>query len=652
MMLTTLLLLSPAAWFGPATVDQALPTVGNPFSPAENDVRAVFTQGGRRYERLAYYAKGKWHATLAAPFGGAYGVRFVVNGKPLGSPARVVLPPAKDGEFVLLNGTRFKLTSGKQYVPFGHNYGWQNGADAPYPKGLADMHAAGLNWTRVWADHWDGKNPYYPRESATKLALGWMDESALDRWSMVIDNCEKDAIKLQFVLFHHGLFSTTTDSNWADHPWNKAKGGFLADPTDFFVDPTAKTLTKAWLRYAVARWGHSPAIMAWELFNEVQWVDAVKVHPERVGDVIAWHREMGDYLRSIDPYRHLVTSSSSESLDPRVFATMDYLQPHTYPPSIYGALLGTTAPKDKPLFYGELGLPGGVGGGDEKSAVRDGFWGGLLAGHAGPGQYWYWDRIYKSNLYEEYARDAKVLVRSGFADNPDARPLPLKATGGVPADLLLRPGRGWGTTEKFLYDLPEEAALGALPLLSGYVQGAKGGNRAMMKEPLRFRFDAPKAGNLTIHVTGVARNGGGLSAVVNGAEAVSKTWPQAERDTSVNSDVVVPFPAGRVEIVLDNPTGDWVLIDSLRFDGVGTGVTASSLRSTRYALARLSWIGGLGTAAKTLSMPGLLDGKYEMRQFDLDAGTERVSPVTVAGGALRDYRPYAKDEGVALFKKR
>ena len=205
MTLATLLILAPA-WFGPATVDANLPTTGNPFSPVENDVRCVFTQRGRRYERLAYFARGAWHATLAAPAGGAYEARFTVNGTPIGAPAKVTLAPAKDGDFILLNGTRFKTTSGKPYVPFGHNFGWQNGADASYPKQLGDMRAAGLNWTRVWSNSWDGKNPYVPRESSTKLTLGMMDEPSLERWDMVVSECEKNAIKLQFV------FSTTAPS--------------------------------------------------------------------------------------------------------------------------------------------------------------------------------------------------------------------------------------------------------------------------------------------------------------------------------------------------------------------------------------------------------------------------------------------------------
>ena len=648
-MLTSLLLLAPT-WFGPATADGKFASAGNPYAPTENDVRCVFVGKGHRYERLAYFAHGSWHATLAAPFGGAYQARFTRNGVPVGTPTKVVLALAKDGDFVLLNGTRFKTTSGKTYVPFGHDFGWQNGADASYPKQLADMRAAGLNWTRVWSNSWDGKNPYVPREATQKLALGTMDESALDRWDMVIDECEKDSIKLQFVLFHHGLFSTTTDPNWAQHPWNASNGGFLADPTDFFVDPTAKRLTKAWLRYAVARWGHSTAIMAWELFNEVQWVDAAKLHPERLPDVVAWHKEMGDYIRSIDPYHHLVTSSSSESLDPRVFATMDYLQPHTYPPSIYGALLGTAAPKDRPLFYGELGLDGR---GDEKLAVRDGFWGGLLAGHAGPGQYWYWDRVYRAHLYEEFARDSKFLARSGFAENPNAMPAPVEVTGGVAGDLVLRPGRGWATTEKTRYDLPRDAASGALPLLSGYVQGAKHPNRAkMMPEPLRFRFVAKGPGVAHVRISQVSKGGGALQISLNGATpSVRKEWPATERETRLREEFAVPFEAGMNEIVIDNPGADWITLDSITLPGVGAGVSAVSLRSDRYALARFQWAKAFGPGPKSVSMPGLLDGTYELRQFDLDGGTEKDSRVAIRGGSLQGYAPFALDEGLALFRK-
>jgi hypothetical protein len=650
-LLPTLVLVPPSAWYGPATVHQTLPTAGNPFSPRENDVRAVFTQRGRRLERLAYFAQGEWHATLAAKSGGTYTVRFTVNGKPAGQPAKVTLAQAQDGDFVMRAGTRFKLTSGKPYVPFGHNFGWQNGRGPSYPEQLADMAKAGLNWTRVWANSWDGKNPYVPPDASVKLELGRMYEPALDRWDTIVRSCEQHRIRLQLVFFHHGSFTTFNDSNWATHPWNTANGGFLASPAEFFTDPKAKELSKAWLRYAVARWGHSPAIMAWELFNEVQWTNAAR-DPQHVHDVAAWHAEMAAYLKSIDPYRHLVTSSSNENLDPKVFVAMDYEQPHTYPPSIFGALLGHQAPADRPMFYGELGAGGSGGPADqERLVVRDGFWGGLLGGHAGPGQYWFWDRVYRSSLYPEFARLSAVLARSGFAEHPQARPAPIQVTGAPPADLVARPGRGWAATEKFVYDLPADAGIGALPQLSTYIQGAKGGNRAMMKEPIRLRFRAREAGEARFTIGQVARRGGAIEIRVNGGAPVSRSWPAAERDTRVREEIAVPFPPGPVEISIDNPSEDWVTLDTLRIPGAGPGVLAARIGAPGYTLARLSWVGGFGTEPRSITLPGLADGRYELRQWDLDSGLEKVTPGQVTGGLLPNYQPIGRDEAFALFPR-
>lgn len=174
------------AWYGPATADLSDRIIGNPFLPAQNDVRAVFTQGGRRFDRIAYWDAGKWHATLSADRGGTYDVQFIWNGKTIGAKSKVTLNRAKGAEFVKLDGTRFKLASGKPYIPFGHNLGWQGSPADTYEKQLADMAKAGLNWTRIWSDAWDTKNPFVPPNREIKLETGWFYTPATDRWDMVI----------------------------------------------------------------------------------------------------------------------------------------------------------------------------------------------------------------------------------------------------------------------------------------------------------------------------------------------------------------------------------------------------------------------------------------------------------------------------------
>jgi len=57
----------------------------------------------------------------------------------------------------------------------------------------------------------------------------------------------------------------------------------------------------------VARGGYSPNILSWKLFTEVDLTGTSMeyyLNPE----VAEWHREMGAYLKSIDPNRHLVTT--------------------------------------------------------------------------------------------------------------------------------------------------------------------------------------------------------------------------------------------------------------------------------------------------------------------------------------------------------
>ena len=102
---------------------------------------------------------------------------------------------------------------------------------------------------------------------------------------------------------------------------------------DFFVSPEAKARHRNYLRYIVARWGYSPAIGMWEFFNEI---DNIQFRDQRnpipAADIVAWHAEMAAYLKSIDPFGHIVTTSIShrdlEGLND--VKDMDINQKHIY----------------------------------------------------------------------------------------------------------------------------------------------------------------------------------------------------------------------------------------------------------------------------------------------------------------------------------
>lgn len=427
--------LTPPArtWFGPATATFRVEFAGNPYDPAENDVRVRFTgPKGDPIERIAFYDEGEaaWKAVLVTPEAGRYQAKLFRNGsEKLEAAAEGLLEvdtPLKKG-FLRVDperSNRFRWDDGTPYVPLGFNLGWQNGDLLPMTEQIGKAAKAGVNWTRIWANAWDRKNPWWPQEDA-QAPLTELWPPALAKWETLVEACEKDGIAFQMVLFHHGAFSSKVNPNWPDHPWNAAKGGFLKDAADFFTDAEANRRTKMWLRYAVARWAHSPSVMAWELFNEVEWVDAR--YAERWPDIERWHGEMADYIRSIDPYGHLVTTSSAMERK-ELWSKMDFFQPHLYSPTVFTTIYGAARAADKPLFYGEVGADD-MAKANPRLVLRDGILGGLLGNQAGPGQFWYWDVVEKSNLYSEFEVAAKVIATSEWAEHPTARAITLRSEG-------------------------------------------------------------------------------------------------------------------------------------------------------------------------------------------------------------------------------
>ena len=82
--------------------------------------------------------------------------------------------------------------------------------------------------------------------------------------------------------------------------------------SEFFEKPACKKYVRYYLKYVAARWGYSPNLMAYELWNEI---DAPEVmwragedYDQEASKVIGWHSEMGSYLKELDS-KHLVTSS-------------------------------------------------------------------------------------------------------------------------------------------------------------------------------------------------------------------------------------------------------------------------------------------------------------------------------------------------------
>lgn len=627
-------------WYGPATVAFDLKVAGSPYDAEANDVRVEFVAGDRKETRLAYFDGKSWKATLLSDKPGRYRATVMVNGRRDAALSReIVLDDGGARSFVRVaeNKRTFTTADGKPYWPVGHNLGWQNANFTPVLNDqIAELARNGGNWARIWACHWDGKNPYWVEGKKLDDPRS-MHPEVLERWDGIVRAADRSKLKFQFVLFHHGAYSSRTDSNWAINPWNAANGGFLAKPEDFFTHPEALRRTRSWLRYAVARWGHEPSIMAWELFNEVEWVDAVANGQSEI--VGKWHDEMAKYLKSIDPYRHLVTTSSRMELP--IWKEMDYYQPHGYPPDVAALVASTIPTKDKPLFYGEVGI-GGNGGPNEAWVVRDALWTGLMTGHAGAAQYWYWDRVVRQGLYPEFKKYSDFLTKHGLGQGQLFEPIPLVVGARQAGAVTFAPGQGWAPTTQYVFKMPQDAASGSMGKLSSFIQGP--GKRDMMAEPVRFEFEASSPGRFEMTIATIARQGAEVKLLLNGKEALKESFPAADRDQNIQKTFGISFPAGKNVVSVANDGPDWFNVASFKIDGIGVAVSGLGARAMGQVLLRLKR-NTPGSAEESCQLSGLPSSWRGASVYELDliSGEERDFLAVIENGALKGSKLRAKD---------
>jgi mannan endo-1,4-beta-mannosidase len=127
---------------------------------------------------------------------------------------------------------------------------------------------------------------------------------AVQMWDDLIALCERTGLRLLVVLwdtFHLFL-------GWSRHPYARPGSGFDG-PGSFCVSPSAFEVQTQRVAFFIDRWGGSPAVFGYDLFNEL--------HPAwggQPGDQYRWVTEMARFVRERELARwgksHLLTVSS------------------------------------------------------------------------------------------------------------------------------------------------------------------------------------------------------------------------------------------------------------------------------------------------------------------------------------------------------
>lgn len=259
----------------------------------------------------------------------------------------------------------FRFDNGELFRGVGENVAWESRSFEEdkwtYDYLLPSLANNGANFFRTWMCYWNLPLEWKQPRSTKRYqpSTEYFHPGAIRRMDQLVDMCDSLGLYFMLTLDWHGHLME--HGGWKHSSYNKVNGGPAENPTAFFTSQQAQEKYKNKLRYIIARWGYSSSIAVWEFFNEVD--NAAFTQQDSILiplPVIAqWHLEMSRYLKDIDPYHHLVSTSVShrDIIGMNAIPYIDFNQKHIYKhtekiPGIYPDYIQTFG---KPYVVGEFG---------------------------------------------------------------------------------------------------------------------------------------------------------------------------------------------------------------------------------------------------------------------------------------------------------
>lgn len=549
-----------------------------------SDGREVTEPAGEPVWKLRFgpTAKGAWQIAIKARDR---------SGETASPPQRVEVAPSTGRGFIRLpsGGEYFQYDDGTPFFPIGQNIAWAGKRGTyDFDDWIPRSGEAGMNLARIWLQWNTILSIEHKGSGAGRYDLG-------NAWRMdyVMDLARKHGVRVLFTIDspepyqkEHYWLGKLTSKPWDNCPHNAANGGPLREPAEFYTSPEARRLIRQRLRYVVARWGWDPNVFCWELWNELNCFPGwEKLLPH----VVSWHVEMADYLRAIDPNRHLITTSfGNDEGHPDVWNVrqIEFVQSHCYNLTDEAGHVPAVIQKMKQL-HGRPHLVGEFGPSMEFLSklptvdpqgvqLHNTLWASALGGGAGTALTWCWDfYVHKANLYGVFTPLARYCAdvpwtTAGF------RPLEARLAWTVepppapPRDLVLACQGFSPLREKVVFDPrnpPEQ--LGRISL--------QGSNHRQQQVPLLLEVNRTRAGPMIFRVGRVWVRGI-LEVKLDGKPVVrvdlptgpegQGPWPNSIFDkrwniygADYNREITIEIPAGVHTVELYNAGKDSIAID-------------------------------------------------------------------------------------------
>ena len=422
-------------------------TWNNPYLQEEVTLDMVLTApSGKKLTLPCYFVEGKsgaesrWAARFTPQEKGRYSYVFrqAEKGRPVsespqgsfeaGKPAgRGILHPRDNWTLAFDDGTPFRGVA--------ENICWES-RDSDDSKFFKELHeqgdrynydvmlpqfaGAGGNFCRLWMCSWNFPIDRHRNFNNRRYAESdeYFNPSAVARLDHTVELGEKLGVYFMLCM---GAGDARTDHG-------------------FFVSDQAKARHRNYLRYIVARWGYSPAIGMWEFFNEIDNIQfRDNAHPIPAADIVAWHAEMAAYLKSIDPFGHIVTTSIShrdlEGLND--VKDMDINQKHIYraTSSIPETIVRYEAAHGKPYVIGEFSFEWDWSknfddfGEDMDLDFKRGLWYGLFSPTPITPMSWWWEYFENRGMVPYFRNVRYVNDRMLKAGKGAFEPVKVEAEG-------------------------------------------------------------------------------------------------------------------------------------------------------------------------------------------------------------------------------
>jgi len=302
----------------------------------------------------------------------------------------------------------FEFDNGELFWPNGINMR-DGGDDAEKQKGTYDFdyffrrfQEEGLNFVRTWMCAWWGGIEWSDEYHSRFDDVGRYNMYNAWRLDYMFDLADRHDLFIELTLNSHGqLRRDKYDQEWQYNPYAARNGGYLPSPSMFFTSEQAKADFRKRYRYVVARWGYSQHLMSYDLWNEIDLSEG-----PNAAQIAAWHKEMAQYLRELDPWDHLICThvclpggfgNALWDLDEIEYIQADaYWQPWSKKMNEFYE--GKKQYRNKPMLFIEYGpqtadlpVPYNIWAREWRVAG----WTGNMMPMAAPPQFWYhqeWDR--------------------------------------------------------------------------------------------------------------------------------------------------------------------------------------------------------------------------------------------------------------------